>query len=322
MAVPDDDLVVGGDGLQPAVQARHGLWREGHFGHEVDDAPAGREHGCHGMQVDLGLARAGDAVQQMRGKGAAVEAGPHRGHDGGLLFVECGGDGRHHLAMGPVVGIPLAREGARLLASQPALHKRRGDRRGQAEARQHQGFLLRFELLLEKSVEPRLPGRAPGQRGLLVGGKNARHRQPFLQPGRRAAAHRRRQHRLDHRVEPRCIVGAHPSRQLQQVGGQRGKRVHHLRDRLEPVDRKPAGRADLADNAQPVAVEDRHAHERADGHRGAQRPGHTVVQQLVEPRERMHSDDHGLFVTEPRLGWQCGSCPAGAPADPPGLPLS
>ena len=40
VAVPDDDLVVGGDGLQASVQARHGLGRERDLGHEVDHAAA------------------------------------------------------------------------------------------------------------------------------------------------------------------------------------------------------------------------------------------------------------------------------------------
>ena len=56
-----------GDGVAEALdEARHRLRRQPDLGHEHDHAAALRERGLGGAQVDLGLAGAGDAVQEQR----------------------------------------------------------------------------------------------------------------------------------------------------------------------------------------------------------------------------------------------------------------
>ena len=308
VAVPDNDLVVRRDGLQPPVQARHGLRRERNLRDKVDHAATRREDCRHRMEVDLRFPRARHAMQQVHGEGRAIEIRPHRRHNGRLLLVELRRNRRDYLAMSPVVAVSLARDPLRFLAHQPALDQGVGYRRCQAQARKHQGFSDRLQLLPEKIIKPRLLGGTLRQGGQFVGRDRPRHRKQPLQLERRAAAHRRRQHCFDHAVESGRIIRAHPSRELQQIGRHRGERMHHLGDPFEFFEWKPDGLSDLSDNAQPVPLEDRHADERTHHHRGAQGFGHAVMQQLVKPRERMNPDDHALFVPESRGGWQCGSC--------------
>ena len=65
---------------EPGAEARHRLRGEADLGDEDDRAAAALERRLDRGQVDLGLARAGDAVQELlaRGAGLAVEGGDDR----------------------------------------------------------------------------------------------------------------------------------------------------------------------------------------------------------------------------------------------------
>ena len=106
--MPDDDPMVRRDRLEAPVQARHRLRRQRHLGHQIDDAATSRQHACHGVKVDLGLARTGNPVQQVGGKDAAIQARSHGAHDCGLLLVQNGRQRRHHFAVSPIVREALA----------------------------------------------------------------------------------------------------------------------------------------------------------------------------------------------------------------------
>ena len=74
---------------EPGAEARHRLRGEADLGDEDDRAPAPGERGLDRGQVDLGLARAGDAVEEQLARRArlAVEGGDDLG-DGALLLLE------------------------------------------------------------------------------------------------------------------------------------------------------------------------------------------------------------------------------------------
>ncbi len=78
------------DGVAEALdEPRHDLRRQRDLGHEHDRALAALQRRTHGAQVDLGLARAGDAVQQQPLVGGE-DAGQRRllvGSQGGLGLV-------------------------------------------------------------------------------------------------------------------------------------------------------------------------------------------------------------------------------------------
>ncbi len=77
---------------EAGAEARHGLRREADLGDEDDRAAAALQRRLDRGQVDLGLAGAGDAVQELaaRGAGVAVERGDDRGDRRLLLGQQLG----------------------------------------------------------------------------------------------------------------------------------------------------------------------------------------------------------------------------------------
>jgi hypothetical protein len=81
---------------EPGPEARHRLRGEPDLGDEDDRAASPLQRRLDRGQVDLGLARAGDAVQQQPalGAGGAVERGHHRRDRRLLLGQQLGAAGR------------------------------------------------------------------------------------------------------------------------------------------------------------------------------------------------------------------------------------
>jgi hypothetical protein len=292
VAVPHDRRMARGNGREAAAQARDRLRREGDLGHEENHAAARRKRLRDGAQVNLGLARAGHAVEQMRGKLLCGQARPDRGNGGALLGIERVRLRGDEFAAGKIIGIGHALDATRLLAHDAAFHQRRHHRRGEIEPAEHGGFFLRKGLRLDKMIKLCLLRRAFLEFGEFVRGQLLGEREEFIVLEARAVAHGGGQHRLDDFIERRGVVGGDPAGKLEQVGRQRRKRIHGLRERFQLIQRKVARRADLADNAEVMAVEQRHAHERAHADTRAQPLGHAVMQQFVETREGVHADDH------------------------------
>jgi hypothetical protein len=70
------------DVAEARLKATERLRRERDLGHEHDCGLSGGEDGLHGSEVDLGLARAGDSVEQERGALTAGARGGERGEQG------------------------------------------------------------------------------------------------------------------------------------------------------------------------------------------------------------------------------------------------
>ena len=62
------------DVAEPGLEPSHGLRRERDLGHQDDRGPPGRERGLDRLEVHLGLARAGHAVEQEPPPGALIAA--------------------------------------------------------------------------------------------------------------------------------------------------------------------------------------------------------------------------------------------------------
>ena len=68
------------------AEAADELRREADLRHQHQRPPAAREHALHDMQIDLGLAAAGDAVQNKRGE--VAEGGVNGFHRGALFRAQ------------------------------------------------------------------------------------------------------------------------------------------------------------------------------------------------------------------------------------------
>ena len=91
---------------EPRPEARHRLRRQADLGDEDDRPLAARQRRLDRGQVDLGLARAGDAVQEQlaRGAGLAVE----RGDDPSRPRRSCSGSSSRPAAAGADLGVARA----------------------------------------------------------------------------------------------------------------------------------------------------------------------------------------------------------------------
>ena len=163
-------------------------------------------------------------------------------------------------------------------------------------------------MLLQKPVEPRLLRRAFFERGEFVGRQTLHDGEEFFLLEPRAVADGAREHRLDDAVEPARIVARHPAREAEQIRRQRGKRMHDLRERLEFIQREIPRCPNFADDAEPQRIDQRHAHERPDGHGAGETFGHTIVQELVKAREWMDPNDHRRPVGAPAARAQPRLC--------------
>ena len=142
VAVPDNAPVAGGDRLQPRPQPGDGLRRQGHLGHQHDDAAPGLEGSLDGAQVHLRLAGARDPVQEGDPELPRRERARERGHGRGLLRVEVVRLGGDKLALRVLVGIGLPLDPGDVFAHESPLDE--GAHRGGGCRRAREDELLRL----------------------------------------------------------------------------------------------------------------------------------------------------------------------------------
>jgi hypothetical protein len=242
---------------EAGLEAGDGLRRERDLRDEHDHAAAGGERVGTRPQVDLGLARSGDAVQEVRAAPA------HRLHGRRLL------------------GRQLDRAVGRRVRAGHAAPRPRGDRHESAGLQPPQ----RAEVLAGRSRQPL------EQRPLVAGQPLA------FEPGRRARgpqdrplATGRRQHERQRAGRRRAVLGRHPQRELHEVlrhalGADPG-RPH------EPVLRHLAARRDVDDHAVELLPPEGDPHDRADADRIVRRQVVERPGQLPGRRQRLDAGDH------------------------------
>ena len=261
-------------------EAVHELAGERDLGQHDQRLPAPLQRARHGLEVDLGLAGAGDAVEQRDGEALRVGGGAH-GVDGERLRV-----GELNLAVGRV--------GHR----QPALGDRHLDQRAgldQAvdDAGRATGFRGQRHLGAHQPVggdlERALAGRRHARRlGRVRVARDAEARLARLEHGRRA-----HHHAHDH-AERRERVARHPFGKAQRQGGQRRHVGERGGDDLQLlVGDRLARLADGAvpDHADALLRPERHQHEGAGA--GFQTIGKQVVVGLVERDGQQHGHAPG-----------------------------
>ena len=305
-AVEDGEAVA-----EAGAEAGDGLRREADLGDEDDRAAAALERRLDRRQVDLGLARAGDAVEELLAgrAGLAVER-RHQGVDGGPLLgeeprrldrgVEAGGGG----------GAADARVAGRDQAAlgEPADDRGvRADRGGQLRRRHLAALDQRLEHRPLLHAEP----LAALQRR-LAGGRDLGP-QLGLRPHRAGGAAGpgpRRQHQLEPARGGRAVLPRDPQPELHQL--RRGARLERL-DRLrEPLRRQLRGLGQLDHDAEQAARPERDPDQAAD-----LEPRHRVRPAVVERapqraggRQRLDLEDrhrdrgYGCAGTGVRKAWQ------------------
>ena len=236
------------------------LRRQRDLGDEHDHAAAVRERVRRGPQVDLGLARPGDAVQQQplarRGRDDRAQ---RRGLIGGQLGLRArGADGRRAGARG-------ARRAGRC-STRPRASRRRSAARSPPAKRGSEASSARWRVAQALLACPRAPRRAARpQRGL---GPRALRGQQERQRARRR----------------RAVLGRHPQREVDELGGQ---------PRLEDAPRRDGvvlgAVGQPGDHADDVAMAEGHDEDRADvdplGPQVVERPA-----QRAGRRERLDVD--------------------------------
>ena len=249
------------DGVAEAgLEAPDGLRRQRDLGHEHDHALPALQRRGGGPQVDLRLARAGDAVEEVRCARRALD-GPDR-----RLLGTRERDGRRRLGVGPGRAAALALgqrdQAARLEAPQ------RGElARGAHRQRVQQRLLVAREAL---PVERRVGAERP-------------------RLGARLAA--RGEHELQRARRRRAVLRGHPQRQLDEV--RRHVVLAHPGRRHEPLGRQLRVLGEPDHDAVERLAAERHAHDRADAHGLL---GQRVVEraaQAARRREGLHLRDHG-----------------------------
>jgi hypothetical protein len=255
---------------EPRPEARHRLRGEADLGHEHDRAAAAGQGRLDRGQVDLGLARAGDAVQQQlaRRLRRAVEGGDDLIHGAPLLGEQLG-DGGGGVELGAAGTAAQARAARRDQAAllEPAQDPAVGaDRRGQLAGR-HLAAAQRLEHGPLLGAEARFGGKrllaGDGDLGAQLGPR------PHPLPARPGA---RREHELQAARRGRAVLGGDPEAEPDELGRRPGlERFERLG---EPLRRQLGALGEADDDAQraPPAPE-RHAHDAAHlelGHRRRQ----------------------------------------------------
>ena len=260
-------------------EAASGLRRERDLGHQHEHRAAARERALGGAQVDLGLARSRDSVEQEVSP-ARLEQ-PLDLRDGGRLRL----------------GQGLGRRGA---PGGHARHAQAGVERDQAvlrEAADGRGGRPRALDELgerQRTVGEQLQERAPAsRRARQAGGRDPR-------VARRA--HARRQRQGERARGRRAVVGGDPEAQLQHHGSDAGLVGEPLDARELALVLRRTGRLD--DDAAHAAPGQRHVHDIAARQRML---GREVVERLAQGarrherhdangKRRSHREDHRARV--------------------------
>ena len=262
---------------QPGAEAGQGLRGQADFRHQHQRLAAARQAIGDGLQVDLGLAAAGDAFEQERG-----EAGVGRDRiDGGALFVvgqwtrlwcRRQGAGRHRHALG------MAASGQGAGGGAPALQ-----------------FL--FQAVLVDRTGGQQLGQAAGSAALAQAGASAGAGfgglpGPGMGVGQRlAGAQAGRQGGGEHLARGGMGVARQPAQRVEQFAGQQGFGVGQGVG-LAQFDAR-LGRADGGHHPDQFARSERHPHALAD-----------------QGRRRLHAG-RGQVVEQPRQGQGQGDLEAG-----------
>ncbi|MDQ1134946.1 hypothetical protein QE386_003541 [Pseudoxanthomonas winnipegensis] len=233
---------------QPRPEARQCLRGQADLRHQHQRLPAARQTGGDGVQIDLGLARAGHALQQDRGEALRGDGGYRR-----LLFVI------EHRA-----GLGIARAAARRL----------GETLGQAALQQTaRGGAPAGVEVVELPFGQAFAAQALGQQARLAAGAQAVHRghaglgqapAPGLAHRQRLAmAQRAGQGGGQHLAQRGVGVGGQPLQRARQLAGQQRSRIQHGQ-RGAQFARGGAGGDHLDHHTDQFAIAERHAHPPAD----------------------------------------------------------
>jgi hypothetical protein len=247
------------------LEAPDGLRRQGDLRDEHDHALAARERRRRRAQVDLGLARSGDAVQQVRATG--LDGRERGGLLRGQLDHAVGRRPRQRLA-----ALSLRLEQDEATGLEPA-QRAEVSARGRRQAREQRALALAQPLAVEarlRAVGPQARARAPG----------------------------RRQHERERARGRRGVLGGHPERQLDEVG-RHGVRAHGAR-RDQPLGRQLALGREPDHHAVEALAAERDPHDGADlerlrRQRVVERPG-----QPAGGGEGLDPGDHAWFIPEVR----------------------
>ncbi|MCY1284188.1 hypothetical protein D9M70_330820 [compost metagenome] len=246
------------------------------------------QQGLHGVQVDLGLAAAGDAVQQERSE--TLRFGD-RLHRGALLVVQGGGRGRRLHRRGqqqrpggavgfdPAGSLPFGQPGRCRRAQRARIGQRQwhagggtfGQRLRQrphaAGARRHGG---------QQVIHMR------GQQAVLVGAGTLRQAWPAV-----GFAQRRRQRRQHDFAQAALVIARGKRGQRDPVGRQRWHPVQAPGHRTQPVGGHIGSGGALHGHADQAAAAKRHHHQVAGRHLGRRE----VVEAIVGRGIQGHADD-------------------------------
>ncbi len=290
---------------QPRPKAGHRLRGEADLRHQDDRPPAAGESGLDRSQVDLGLAGAGDAVQEQlpRHPGFAVERGDDLG-DGALLLVEeprPAGRGRQLGAAGAAVHARAAgRDQAALLQAAEDLAV--GADRGRQLAGRHLGAAQGLQHSPLLGAQPAPSGQRLLARGRDLGPQLVPRAHPLA-----AAAGAGRQDQLQAARGGRAVLPGDPEPEADQLRRDAGlERFERLG---ETLGRQLRGLRQPDDDAQRPPPPERHSHDAAH-----LEVGHLLRQPIVERpaqgtggRQRLDLGDHSITVWRDADGAERGS---------------
>ncbi len=275
--VPDGDALA-----QPRAQSAQELGGQGDLGHQHQASAAARAGRLDGLQVHLGLARAGDTVQQ-QGAPAGVERGGDRGGGRGLLLRRPGRDrGRGGIGAEPVEAGALGRLPRQLDEAGGGHAPQRGEGRARAAAELGRGQLSPAR---PQDVEDLAPAPAPARArraGDQAGGRGRpgrRERPAAVRVPAQRALDAGRQHQAQAEGERSLVVAGHPAGQVQELRRER-RRGHGAGQRRQAaLVRRRAAREHHAEH--PPRAQGA-GHQRARARDRVERGGHGVVERPVE----------------------------------------
>ena len=297
------------DLAEPRLEAGQRLRRERDLRHEDDRRATGLQSCLDGPEIHLGLARAGDPVQQKRAAGArCLQRRQDRRERRVLLGTQrrCrarrGGDvvacRAAHLG-----GLPDRHQPPRLQAAHRGAAELRGGRLAPARERRQQRALTLAE------AQRRCAGLRAGARlhRLRCAGRRAgaqRCSPGVGDPGAQDLARHhpaprpRRQHHGERPSSRRAVLARHPLSQLDEFGRQRNRQ--HAARLGEPLRSDLRAFGELGHHPDHVARGERHAQQRADLD-AALRFGQPVVEQArdrARTRERDDARDHATRLPQ------------------------